>query len=359
MATETISSKLTAGDLSNPIHPVFNGTFPNNADMKVLDMPLRLASRFLRCDSLKSFLGNIIVEYDSTCESTIVALDNNKEVDPINSILKCLGQIVSFVPQIKGVPELEDANFAVTVRDSTKTHRVFPNGCGSTIGYITANYNRLSEATKTSSADLPLLLWNQFTFAVTLVHELCHALMKALQGADEYEPFFGENATTEIWFECEAHLFGGLIFCLFDGEGSKREVIRRYKLPGGRKSQMRGLILLAEWSSCGMTNAYKTKRLSMEVRDDNESTTQDRMWRVPLTFIQQFFTNSYWDNHVPRHGVAALRLEKTVGHFFTVDMNGHGEPEWSVTSRSSAIPNPIPNGYIINEYGELKPRTTD
>lgn len=138
-----------------------------------------------------------------------------------------------------------------------------------------------------------------FLLAVTLVHELCHAIVichtpcdpaTGLPPDNAVEPFYGDQRLAEIGYAWESHVFRGAIAPLemslspaapyglerTDWPGS-------FRIPPERRSPAR----------------YGTRWASIHLLRNK--------------YVQDFFTRRFWNGRIDRYGMSGFRPKKRVG----------------------------------------------
>ena len=343
LGRETIPNDLKLSDLCNNIHPIFaKELFDRAMNYDVLLVPLRLASLLLEFETLKPMLWTIIrrnvveapdAENDDEkarkCAYTVAddirelkKMDQN-QVSQVAQALRCLPSMVRYqldveLPQgcMAKAASGEGPHSAVAV-SGDGPHPHFQGGTKSLVKVSDHSYRRLETATKEHSdgnPDMAELISVQFNIAVSMVHEITHALYMAVEGAKNYEPFFGASAIAEIGFEAEYRLFGGRP----DFYGCGGDQAQRYRLqPGndGDLSRLKGINVLWEWPENHLVRSYVNMGHMIAWRSARLPKT-DLAWKIPLTYISRLFSKDFWDVDVPKLGATALHPPKEVGHFF-------------------------------------------
>lgn len=364
--------QVNLGDLTNDIHPVFQDTKFPNGDYNIIEIPARLATRFLESPILLSFfltlayrgklidLGEEQERYGKLYGYTKADTAKSKmkmrkgrslkeDVRKRDAALQDVARMVRFVSDTKF------DNGAVTVRERRPIQpasELFPKARASKIRYSDALYQRLYNATRTTS-DAALILVCRFEFAIMLVHEICHALVNAKEGDLGSEPFFHNSDFAEAGFELEDRLFGGHFSILFDAENddgdNDRGDARVHRYPGrgsrlGRLSVLRGVPVIWKWPSRGVIRSYLESGDYIGIRDGVELPERDLAWRLPIEFIAKFFTTAFWD----AHGADPEQFlpPNDVGHFFRIDEGGDREPQ-------RPRPDFVPRGYRLTSQNDI------
>jgi hypothetical protein len=162
--------------------------------------------------------------------------------------------------------------------------------------YISASmYDTLRDAQGTN--DIPLLLKLQFEFAVTLVHEIGHALDNLCHGQLAWNHFCGDSIVCETGFELENRLFGGHLTMFCEGWEDPKKWNRYHH--DGQRSSLSGVLVLWEYPYQGAVAAYRDHG-SMQTRGELKNIRPlDVAWRVPVTFLQNFFEDTFWVSELP------------------------------------------------------------
>ncbi len=228
-------AKLTkTPDLSNPIHPVFRASnFSSEFDLARMDMSLRLASNLLQAPALVPFINTLsrgvvknvkghVKDWRKIDAHDQRALQGGRKLRPLvlhaqlnqdplskeakehaQHILRELANIVWF--ELKDFPPGEEGTLAecAGVRGPvpSRSQSVFPRGQRSIIRINRIEYNCLNRRPRVRG------LLQSVTYAITLVHELSHALCRATFGQRKPEPFFDKIPFSEIGFVAELFLF--------------------------------------------------------------------------------------------------------------------------------------------------------
>lgn len=224
----TVASKEGGGELDNDIHPIFRqANFPH-AEYEVLKRPLRLASQLLEELARRPFMKLLVkhgefikitdgdkTEYAYPPLQTAELTEQDKS--DIQQALARLAELVTFrkddelsSSSARTEPMVRPAGFVP----------VLPREVPSTIFYSKRAYEQLRKLANPKSKDVVARTVHEFNFAVTLMHESVHALVNAVDGGIDYEPFMSTDSNkapiSEVGFAAEVELFGGHIAMLFD-----------------------------------------------------------------------------------------------------------------------------------------------
>lgn len=193
----------------------------------------------------------------------------------------------------------------------------------------------LKEA-ENNSEDVPLLLSLRFQLAITLVHELAHAVMMYSEGdaflkwtheKHKFEPFFGPDLVSETGFELERNLFDGHLTRLW-GSDNNTKVYRH----DNRLSALKGIWVLWDWPYQGIVDEYRAEggEVLFGVRyEPKRFRALDRAWRVGLPFIQKFFSETFWAQTIASPSIFAklsnCHPERRTGYYFRSLIASKGE----------------------------------
>jgi hypothetical protein len=192
------------------------------------------------------------------------------------------------------------------------------------------------------SHDESALLRTQFSFAVTLVHEVMHALwitstlsklILGPSGKNEVllhprEPFFCDGRMNELGACWEDHVFGGVMHML----GKPTGAIMPYGMasvpfPG-----------LSNYYS-GAVNRNNPRKWGLEWQTE---------YPLEMKYIRRMFTSELWDE-VSRYGIKRLRRKKKLGYRrYVNDKFFEGLAPGEAAKRVSHSP----NGSVASKDGE-------
>lgn len=173
--------------------------------------------------------------------------------------------------------------------------------------------SQYSEPWEPGSHDESALLRTQFAFAVTLVHEVMHALWitstppykpKATPSGTPrsiphpVEPFFRDGRMNELGACWENHVFGGMIHMM----GKPTGAIMPYGLA---TVPFPGLNHAYPW----MIDRFNPRKWGIEWQTE---------YPIEMKYIRRMFTSELWDE-VQRYGIRKLRRKKKLGYRRYVD----------------------------------------
>jgi len=171
------------------------------------------------------------------------------------------------------------------------------NGQGSDIEYCEQMYDWLANALLDSPR---IILHDRFILAVTIVHEVAHAMFMLV--ADGRDCFFEDSVLAEGGFQWKAFLFGGIIREASRHKGSESSIDWREWDPSHDISSVLK-------SSPGKTNPETPSRVDIEDLPDEKV-----RWLMSIGFIQRLFQKRFWDVEVARDGPAALQCPRKFGY---------------------------------------------
>ncbi|KAK5111953.1 hypothetical protein LTR85_011700 [Meristemomyces frigidus] len=365
-------------DLDNQIHPIFRRkNFSKDFDYTTLKPTLRLASLLLESDALVPYI-NVMAHGELQClnglrEGQVVThpreLFGISGIDPeamflcnwrsarhpkpgqdeVNDLTRIqarqtLAELADMV-EFTLVPEASDGSanaHAVWVEGplNVVSAKAFPSGCRTSVQIsavqydpiesyaLLADYKTWQEDCWTHGHILDWVVISQFGFAVTLLHELGHALNHASMGSTRAEPFYKDSLVSEGGMQLETQLFGGMMGTNFTYDlqeqidpGSHWDYPNPYCI---EKKMSRPFICLKEFPSDSLILLYQHIAAPMVFR--GKRTPFDKLWRVPTHFIQSLFTKAYWEGVVAKRGPDALKPPRTLGWMFTSGRRGSLHP---------------------------------
>ncbi|KAK3724831.1 hypothetical protein LTR37_000879 [Vermiconidia calcicola] len=170
-----------------------------------------------------------------------------------------------------------------------------------------------------------------FEFAVTLVHEACHALRNFINGKIDHEPFFGNEIVAEVGFAAEARLWGG-------------HLSRLYNQPHAYDHSQYVCLYKHDGPTHAIADAYPN---NFRV-DRKQMRPLDVAWRVPITWFTNLFTDNFWDDLMTVIG-GGLRPPLTTGYCFRFDPTAGHVP----VKRSEQEAQYIPKGFQRIRPGDI------
>lgn len=304
-----------------------------------MEPSLRLATLLLEAPPVQPFLSTLInrkrlfqLKTTHPNGNKMFTYSAEDSVRPLNdpiSIRKALKNLASMV-HFRYSARLDGAS---TDPQDDWMNGAFPGGRGSIIKYSLNAYRVLRDATYAKDGDLVFLLSCQFEFGLLSAHEVCHALVNAVEGDLDIEPFFHGALVSEIGYAFESVLFGGhLTYVLtgnsvHDDEWSDGQGPRRHWYPDDDHfSELRGILVMWEWPYRSIINSYRQTGEYIGVRNEDQIPVADLAWRVNSDFASKFLTKEFWEDDVRRLGAAAFQPPKEVGHFFLAHEDGEIQP---------------------------------
>ena len=351
----------SAGDLDNALHPLFQEPIFNNQAKKPWIMPaLRLATKFLTEPTLLAYFHSL------TCTRW----------KPLDEASKRLGHPLSqFVLEGRGphktldAVQLRDVRFMID--EVAKTTRIrFTKLPGNTYGiarergidefpnYKLPQLDGLTLAGLLPSGErmfprggqrfplpfsvIEMNVWTQrvqqpkfdafattpdarselkvarltanLILAVTLIHEFAHVCCRFRRGADphldlpreaeEFEPFFENHRLAEAGFALQSYLMGGIFGYWSQSVQSPEDPVQN-RAAG---------CYWRQWPDVGRTSVMEVngKYVANPVLRTIEFEFSTE-YALPIPWVQQLFTKTFWDDYVSRYGVKALEVPTLLG----------------------------------------------
>ena len=157
----------------------------------------------------------------------------------------------------------------------------------------------LSGPTQTES--LPDRLRQNHILAITLLHELCHAI-HIVQTKADVEPFFEDHRQAELGFAWEQSVLNGVTLPVLKDASTENA---RWGLQFNRWPE--------EWSK---ENSLMVNRLVKKSTDDPVLRVSRRRWTtrylVTMVYIQSLVTTRKWEQ-IAKRGPQRLKMVKTYG----------------------------------------------
>ena len=343
---------LVAGKLTNKIHPLFDAPLQQAVpDYSVVEQSARLASHFLECGVLNRIFvaisnkGKPGRSWQDKKDKEQVGLEipqeeltKTKKTDGrrAQDLLKHLSQSISFTLD----HTLKVGGMTESIQNKEDVDPKFPNGEKNIVKIAASLYDDLRSAQGTE--DTPFLLHLQVDLAITLVHEIGHAIDNQAHGKLYHGHFLGENIVREGGFDIETQLFGGHLTTLYGGK-TDENAFRRYYYKSGQRSALRGILISWEYPYQSLATTYAHHQDHMEIRKHPKQVRPlDVAWRVPVTFLGQLFRDSFWQDELPCDA-DAIRPECSVGYTFRVDRDGTSIPV--IRSKEDDCMMYVPEGY--------------
>ncbi|CAK4034147.1 Hypothetical predicted protein [Lecanosticta acicola] len=327
--------------LTNEIHPFFReGQFEglSTDEYRAIEQSARLASKFLESGSLDNFFHIIFFAKAQPAElihKKIRARRYRKEDIDSDRKVPC--------PEIRRVKDLlrrmcEHSHYQITwnvdegaltndIKNSNTRSKKYPRGLKSVIRISRNTFNDLLRAV--GSEDTPRRIALTFEFAVMLLHEMAHACSCFVDCDPQYDAFFGDRReTNEIGFEMENFLFGGILTRVYPEEDPEAGLYRDHD----HDSALTGAVVLWEFPYQLQVQGYLgSKEADILVAEQpKKQRPLDMAWRVPLTFLQDFFRDDFWNSLgsndlLPKREVAfCFRVHKVRQNVLLVPVKASG-----------------------------------
>ena len=330
---------LSAEKLTNRIHPLFDQPLKKAVDdFSVVEQSARLATQFVECGLLHRLFLAIANEgkpgrawgetgreedkYERVgLEIPHSELITTKKTDGrrAQELLKHLSQSITYALD----SATKDHGATESIQDKHFIDSKFPNGEKSKVKIAASLYEDLKKAQGTE--DTPYLFYLQVNLAITLVHEIGHAVDNLAHGKLWHGHFLGENIIREAGFDIETRLFGGHLTTLFGSKTDPNAITNRY-YHERRPSALRGILVLFEYPYQSLATLYAHHESHMEIRKQPRDVRElDVAWRVPIPFLGKLFCDGFWRDELPSNPTA-LRPECSVGYTFRTDSNGNSIP---------------------------------
>lgn len=229
------------------------------------------------------------------------------------------------------------------VTTNIPSHSLSPHlhGVGSTISIAQASVDRLVGA---PTDNVMLKQYMMFDIARTFIHELAHAYAFAVLPEDQMGfCFLGNGFTSEIGFEFENRLFGG-IFAREDGDTFSPEDFNSLDFS----------TVLREWPNPHICEAYRLSTFDdIYVRGHVSAVT--RKWRVPWDYFASKFHDPFWVR-LPTLGNNPLWPVRQIGLMAIAVANNQFDPLDVNLPQASQH---IPNGFVFLSNGLLRQMTAE
>ncbi|KAK4495611.1 hypothetical protein PRZ48_012879 [Zasmidium cellare] len=271
-------------------------------------------------DSMRDSMGNVVFPQLARYPNQ----DHGRDVEKVKRRSKEILQHLSCMIDMDFAnlpPDVRGYSKAVEGPLSPELMAHWPRGIRSQIFIAAERYFEMLKLTTRqrqgllSNKELERLLLAQFSYAMTLVHEVGHALHCAVQGSiHRGEPFFGDCEIAEGGYDLEAAIFGGLL----DGNitMTTRQYAKNAGLCGQAKDRVRrgqyvkNALTLTKWPSGIYQHSYRAGHSIMESR--KELSLVDEVSRVPLSFIEDLFSKLFWGCTLPHSSLGPLPVP-TIG----------------------------------------------
>lgn len=301
--------------LTYKIHALFRGlhsTYP------IIEPVLRLASAILESPASMAFLYTILYSHRErddqlsnqfNGECTVLWPLRGSETVIRDKVSRALDKYSGFHEFLISTPPPNDDWDGVTTKTDidcciTDDGR---HGLGALTRIKTAYVTKLAQLHTEGGNKLEILNL-QFRMAVTLVHELAHAVNAAVDtnliplnneiiltgtaSSKIYEPWYEDQRLAELGFAYENEVFGGAI----------------QPLPNMKPDPLSSIdsshpVFVQKWPGT-VSDVYPKRRGSKLTMT---------MYLVSMHFIHNIQQQSFWDYHSSYRDVSKLRVEKTIG----------------------------------------------
>lgn len=298
------------GDLSNPIHPIFDqrNFVDPSIDYVPLQNSLRLASRFLTAEQLLPFWYTLLccpIETATThplpSPSERLARLTDEQKNEVTTRLELLSRCVTFTSEKTHWSRGDTGYTERLLIDAPSPFR----GVQTNVSVTGRVFRMVEQSFSRPYMDNHTRLWLHFLLANLLLHELAHvAVYAAHPRPPTYDPiqayFLSGARTTEEGMEWEAFVFGGLLY-----EVPAFLFWKRDRAVFGSK------IVLREWPSPRLVAHYRKSVYPRPFPVKGILPELDRFWLVNPNYLEKLFTTAFWEETLPCVGAIALRPECT------------------------------------------------
>ncbi|CZT18543.1 uncharacterized protein RCC_04387 [Ramularia collo-cygni] len=242
-------------------------------------------------------------------------------------ILMELRPLVRFRIDDIRIDDMTDGTCLGTTRSASRCWAEYfpPDGIPPNASIITINgsifdnvagYCTSSERNHTSCGGWDLQI-EEVIFATTMFHEIFHALDRAFNRphlAGVVETFFGDCVLAECGFAATAAVFDGIpVKGTPQGRsesrlGKYRRVLDYYEAPDPSKGYAGNFLKLEPWPSKCFAEWYEDKIPS--IKRDASTLLDKGCYIVSMSFVEDIFTDEYWNVEVPKLGQSPLRVPK-------------------------------------------------
>ncbi|KAK4494451.1 hypothetical protein PRZ48_014749 [Zasmidium cellare] len=294
----------------------------DDVDYGKLELSLRMASALLMA-AIPIFHTILVVGPKDTNKMTddgkpIYQFPDPVEVlsaDEVYTTWRRLDQMASGISFYIAGTEEHDIAWCVRLLANDGSLGPDLKGSGSTINIGKGLYDSVVKSFD-DETDIINQQASAFNLATTLIHELTHAAINAstpyFHSICSVQYYLGESAcTTEVGFETEAWLYGGVIPCLAIGG-----VEEYYNRDTGKWSHLNHLLTATEYPCPTRTALYANHPIKLYVRRGMKPT--EIIWNVSFLHIHQLFQDELWTDFFPHYGRKVLRFAKATGFRFLV-----------------------------------------
>ncbi|KAK5121839.1 hypothetical protein LTR85_004714 [Meristemomyces frigidus] len=184
--------------------------------------------------------------------------------------------------------------------------------------------------------------WIQTRVAVTLGHELVHAIMSLTHG-NNIEAYFGDSQVAEEGFEWEKRTFGGTFYL----EDKKSCYYQIHTTP----SELKGTLVLEDWPCLKEVETYEREGWAIGVRGDVPKV--NIRWNVSISHFLNLLQESWWETEYARRGPAALRPPKVTGARYMT--KGAALVPYYIEDDEEGLADTVPRGYEALQQGLVVP----
>lgn len=281
--------------------------------------------------------GRMVAYFPEPQASTAMLTPNQRDMT-LYYLTEVIGQL-----NVTVGPTVNDAGGTTSIQP-TRTITNFP-GRGSTITISSLKTQKLNEAFANDQTMAQQVY--MFDLAVLLMHELSHAItMAVLPIGWGGNCFLGTGHTDEIGYEVENRLFGGLM---------QKDAGAIYG-PAWNEC-FDHMLVQREWPHPHTLDTYRrTPEFSTLLTQGPEVSRITRIWKVPFSYINGMFLDSFWVD-VPYREPNALHLWREKG-LITIAMRAEKHEGRHVfgmflpSEREIAVQH-VPFGFVLREHGML------
>ena len=141
------------------------------------------------------------------------------------------------------------------------------------------------------------LLTVSFLIAVTLIHELGHAVHLSVSRS-KYEPYYGDHVLAEVGHAWACYTFGGAITRMWMPTTTEKDCAYGFWVTTPP----------SPWQEAPRSKAWPASRPPPPVLGDLAKRVT--CWVLAIEYIQRVQTEKFWEKDVKAHGVTALRVPR-------------------------------------------------
>lgn len=247
-------------NLTYPIHPIldrWNWFCPDNLYNGIVQI-LRLASALFQCPASIAFHYDIMFgtreylpeasqQHGQACQRLRHIHTNQDEVairTEFDTMMLRIAQHISFCFYKQSDPGFTHLNaFAVTRRNVARPTFFLPGARQSGDGsVIHINYQYIENLSK-GNMPLSQLLRLQFYMALTISHEIAHAINNAVSVL-LYEPFYEDQRLSELGRAWENEVFGGMTELIFETDARNPLAFAKWPTYADKATPRNGVLAL-------------------------------------------------------------------------------------------------------------------